>query len=109
MMDRLGGSLVLLGGRVHTLDDEGSVATGVAIDRGVIVAVGDGAERALPADAPRVDLEGRTVLPGMIDAHTHVELSTMAERLWVDVRFCEPAETVERIRRRGRAPGPATG
>jgi predicted amidohydrolase YtcJ len=105
MMDRLGGSLVLLGGRVHTLDDEGSVATGVAIDRGVIVAVGDGAERALPADAPRVDLEGRTVLPGMIDAHTHVELSTMAERLWVDVRFCEPAETVERIRRAAEGAG----
>jgi predicted amidohydrolase YtcJ len=93
------GSIALVGGRVRTLDDADSVATGIAIDRGLIVAVGGGAERALPADAPRVDLEGRTVLPGMIDAHTHIELSTMAERLWVDVRFCEPAETVERIRR----------
>jgi predicted amidohydrolase YtcJ len=83
---------------VRTLDEEGSVATGIAIDRGVIVAVGDDAERALASDTPRFDLEGRTVLPGMIDAHTHVELSTMAERLWVDVRFCEPAETVARIR-----------
>ena len=93
------GRLALLGGRIRTLDDHDSVASGIAIDRGVIVAVGDDAERALPADAPRIDLEGRTVLPGMIDAHSHVELSTMAERLWVDVRFCEPAETVERIHR----------
>ena len=106
MIDAAAGSLVLLGGRVCTLDDEGSVATGIAIERGVIVAVGDGAERALPSDVPRVDLEGRTVLPGMIDAHTHVELSTMAERLWVDVRFCEPAETVERVRRAARRARP---
>lgn len=104
---RIGGSCALLGGRVRTLDDDDSVATGIAIDRGVIVAVGDDAERALAPDAPRIDLEGRTVLPGMIDAHAHVELSTMAERLWVDVRFCEPAETAERIRRAsaGAAPG----
>jgi predicted amidohydrolase YtcJ len=104
---RPAGSCVLLGGRIRTLDDDGTVATGIAIDRGVIAAVGDDAGRALPPDAPRIDLEGRTVLPGMIDAHAHIELSTMAERLWVDVRFCEPAETVARIRRaaEGAEPG----
>jgi predicted amidohydrolase YtcJ len=79
------------------MDGVGTVATGIAIDRGVVVAVGDDAGRALPADAPRIDLGGRTVLPGMIDAHSHIELSTMAERLWVDVRFCDPPETLERI------------
>ena len=99
MDDRWAGTLALLGGRVHTLDNEGTIASSIAIDHGVVVAVGDGAERALPADAPRVDLQGRSVLPGMIDAHTHVELSTMADRLWVDVRLCEPAETLERLRR----------
>ncbi len=34
----------------------------------------------------------------MIDAHSHIELSTMAERLWVDVRFCETEETLRRLR-----------
>ncbi|MDX6533917.1 MAG: hypothetical protein QOF68_1661, partial [Gaiellales bacterium] len=63
-----------------------------------IRAVGAVAEvtAALP-DAPVIDLAGRTVLPGLIDAHAHIELSTMAERLWVDVRFCDPAVALERI------------
>lgn len=92
------GRLIVYGGRVRTMDDRDTVTSAVAIDRGVIVAVGDGAERALPADAPRLDLDGRTVLPGMIDAHSHIELSTMAERLWHDVRLCETEETLGRVR-----------
>ena len=91
------GTIAFAGGRVHTMDDDGTVASAIAIDRGRIVAVGDDAVSALPPGSPVVDLDGRTVLPGMIDAHSHIELSTMAERLWVDVRFCPPAEALERI------------
>ena len=91
------GTLALVGGRIHTFDDAGTVAESIAIDRGRIVAVGAGAEAALPDGSRVVPLEGRTVLPGMIDAHSHVELSTMAERLWVDVRFCETPVTLERV------------
>jgi predicted amidohydrolase YtcJ len=100
------GRLLVVGGRVRTLDADDAVVGAVAIDRGVVVEVGDAAERALPTGTPRIDLEGRTVLPGMIDAHSHVELSTMAERLWVDVRFCEPAATLDRIRRAADAAAP---
>lgn len=43
--------------------------TTVVVDRGVIVAVG--AEIAVPAGATVIDGAGKTLLPGLIDSHTH--------------------------------------
>src|SRR5579872_2375080 len=65
--------VVLLHGRIHTQDPHRSVAEGMALRGNTIVAVGT--QRAI-ADlvGPRtrtIDLQGRTVLPGIIDAHTH--------------------------------------
>lgn len=60
----------------YTLDSKGELVqfTTLAIDdQGKIIAVGKGAEVAARAPgARRVDLQGRTVLPGLIDAHGHV-------------------------------------
>lgn len=42
----------------------------VVVDRGRIVAVGTDGPRS--ADGPVVDLGGRTLIPGMIDMHTHM-------------------------------------
>ena len=66
---------ILYNAVIHTFDDHASVADAIAIDRGRIVAVGDETTvtAAAPAGAERVDLGGRTVLPGLIDAHTHLE------------------------------------
>jgi predicted amidohydrolase YtcJ len=101
--------VALVGGRVHTLDDAGTVAEGIAIDRGRIVSVGSSSQvrHLLPHGARTIELDGRTVLPGMIDAHSHVELSTLAEGFWIDVRACPPEEALERMSRavRGAAAG----
>lgn len=60
----------------YTLNSKGELVqfTTLAIDdQGKIIAVGNGAEVAARAPgARRVDLQGRTVLPGLIDAHGHV-------------------------------------
>jgi predicted amidohydrolase YtcJ len=65
--------LVLTGGRVRTLDPRRPEAGAVAIAGGRIVAVGD--ERdvlVLRGPATRVvDVDGATVLPGLVDAHLH--------------------------------------
>jgi predicted amidohydrolase YtcJ len=93
------GDLLLLGGRVRTLDAADTVAEAVLVEDGLVAAVGasrDLAGRARPG-TPAVDLAGRTVLPGLIDAHAHLELSALAERRWVDVRGLSPEDAAARV------------
>src|SRR5580698_4479383 len=46
----------------------------VVIEDGKVVSVGASAEARPPADAVRIDLANATVLPGLIDAHTHLTM-----------------------------------
>lgn len=65
--------LVLLHGRIHTEDAARSVSQALAVRGNSIVAVGTDQEiSAWSGPGTRVlDLGGRVVLPGIIDAHTH--------------------------------------
>jgi len=67
--------LVLLEGKVITVDPSDSIAEAVAVKNGNIIAVGHNSEIAKLAGPQTqvVHLAGRTVLPGFIDAHTHLE------------------------------------
>ena len=65
--------LVIVHGHVWTVDPRNSRAEAVAIHDGHIVAVGSDAEIAKwvgPA-TKRIDAQGKSVLPGFIDAHVH--------------------------------------
>jgi predicted amidohydrolase YtcJ len=66
--------LVLHGGRFVTLDRAQPVATAVAIRDGILVHVGSDADSlALAGPATRrIDLHGRSVLPGLCDNHIHI-------------------------------------
>ncbi|MDW4905320.1 amidohydrolase [Streptomyces sp. ADMS] len=66
-------TLILTGGQVLTVDGDFTVAEGVAVRGRDIVAVGTDAEvRALAGPDTRVvELDGRTVLPGINDSHLH--------------------------------------
>lgn len=64
---------VLHHARIYTLDRAKPTASAMAIDHGVVVAVG-GEELLDEFDrAERQDLGGRVVLPGLIDSHLHFE------------------------------------
>lgn len=65
--------LVLVGGSVMTMDSAAPTAEAVAVEGGRIVAVGDdrSIEELAAARTRRIDLRGRTLLPGFIDSHVH--------------------------------------
>lgn len=67
------GALLLRNGRVVTSNPRRPAADAVAVRAGRIVAVGDEAavRAAAGSDAEEIDLDGRTVVPGFIDAHNH--------------------------------------
>jgi predicted amidohydrolase YtcJ len=68
--------LILINGRIHTMDAENSVVSSVAIKDGRFIATGSGrGQPMLPGRETKViDLRGRTVVPGIIDNHNHLVL-----------------------------------
>jgi predicted amidohydrolase YtcJ len=76
--------LLLVNGRVLTVDSADHVAQAIGIAGNRIVAVGTTAEveRLAAPNARRIDLTGRTVTPGLLDAHAHFS-DGGAERLYV--------------------------
>ena len=79
--------LVLLGGRILTMDGASRRAEALAVSGGKIVAVGANAEIAqMAGDATRVvRLNGRAVTPGFIDPHNHFSMTTF-EPVSADLR-----------------------
>ena len=59
----------------------------IVIEDGKITSVGTGAQANVPSDAVRVELPNATVLPGLIDAHTHLTMDPKFgyERLSISV------------------------
>jgi len=66
--------LILYGGTIHTLDQAAPLVEAVAIGNGRILAVGarDEIEALAHTNARRIDLGGRTLIPGFNDAHIHL-------------------------------------
>jgi imidazolonepropionase-like amidohydrolase len=86
--------------RVFTSEDRQPHAGWVVVVEGNrIAAVGASAAIAVPARARVVDLPGATVLPGLIDAHSHLFLHPYNEALWDDQVLKE--STAYRILRAG--------
>jgi predicted amidohydrolase YtcJ len=66
--------LILVNGRILTVDATDSIAQAVAIVNGKIIAVGSNESVKKAAPAVRViDLRGRTATPGLIDTHCHFQ------------------------------------
>ena len=62
----------------------------IALDRGRVAAVGRaGATLPFRDDAPLVDLGEMAVMPALVNAHTHLELSWMAGRVGRHARFTD--------------------
>jgi len=83
--------LILFNGKISTLDRQNPSATAVAISDGRFTAVGSDSDilRGMATNVQRVDLNGRRVIPGLIDSHMHVirgGLNYNMELRWDGVR-----------------------
>ena len=100
---------ILLNGKVLTVDPQFSIQEAIAIRDGKILAVGKTADvRKLRGPQTRViDLQGRTVIPGLIDSHLHgirAALSFSTEVNWIGAPSLDDA--LGRIRQAARTMTP---
>lgn len=65
-------ALALVNGRIHTMDAKNRVVDEVLIENGRFVEVGRRVDRS--GRVKVIDLRGKTVIPGIIDAHNHIVL-----------------------------------
>jgi predicted amidohydrolase YtcJ len=81
--------VIYLNGKVATLDAAESMAEAVAVKDGKFMSVGSTEEiKKLAGPATKmIDLGGKTVVPGLIDAHCHPMETIMMKDGWVDARY----------------------
>jgi predicted amidohydrolase YtcJ len=94
-------STLLLNGKILTMDSRSSTSEALLVREGRIVATGKSADLRKMAgpQAGVIDLEGRTVIPGLIDSHMHAiraALSFSTEVNWIGTRTM--GEALDRIR-----------
>ncbi|VIO65678.1 N-substituted formamide deformylase [Bradyrhizobium ivorense] len=92
--------LILVNGRVLTLDERSTVAEAVAVRDGKILATGSSASiKALAGAKTRVlDVSGKTVIPGLIDTHAHFKAAGLADYVVTMGRAKTVAEALEMIK-----------
>src|SRR6185503_15112742 len=90
--------LLLVNGKIVTVDDRFTIAQAVAIKGARIVAVGNSADirKSAGPDTRVIDLRGRTVIPGLIDNHAH--FVRVAEKWHSEMRLDGVTSRAEAIR-----------
>jgi predicted amidohydrolase YtcJ len=84
-----GPDLVFINGKIATMDSADSTVSAVAVKDGKILKVGSTSDitKIAGKSARVVDLGGKTVVPGLIDAHSHPMETMMMKESWVDCRY----------------------
>ncbi|HHX87053.1 MAG TPA: amidohydrolase [Firmicutes bacterium] len=96
--------LALINGSIYTMictNDEVSTAEALVIKDGKIMAVGsnEDVEHFIGTDTEVIDLEGKMVLPGMIESHLHPPGSAFAELYCINLHgVLNEQDTMETIR-----------
>lgn len=94
--------LIFTGGDIITVDDRNPTAEALAVKDGTITAIGKNEEilQQRGPDTRVVDLEGKTLMPGLIEPHSHPVISALLYD-WIDVSGFSNAsgkEVMEKLR-----------
>lgn len=86
--DRPEGRMALTGARLITMNGTEVIENGVIIvDGNRIEAIGPAASTPVPAGVPVMDMAGKTIMPGLIDAHWHGPMGSdeiIPEQSWIN-------------------------
>jgi len=89
--------LVIHNANIHTLNPKQELVIALAIDQGRILAVGNDDEILAAFDkSHKLNVNGRTLLPGLTDAHIHLEEYAFAQQK-VDCETQSQLECLERV------------
>src|SRR5690349_11778242 len=100
--------LILHNGHIVTVDDRFSIAQAIAVRKGAIVAVGSDRDvlQSAGTNTKIIDLHGKTVMPGLIDSHTHPTGAAMTEFANPIPEMESVADVLAYIRERAKASKP---
>jgi len=92
--------LILINGKILTLDEQSTITEAVAVADGKILATGTSASmKALAGARTRVlDVAGKTVIPGLIDTHTHFKAAGLGDYVVIMGRAKTVAEALAAIK-----------
>jgi predicted amidohydrolase YtcJ len=94
--------LVLLGGKIITVDEKESTAEAVAIKYGKIIAVGknDDLKAHISPKTKVIELKGRAVIPGLMDSHSHMADEGAGRMLFIDLSQEAGVRSIKDIQKR---------
>ena len=90
--DKASGTVAITGARIHTMagNGAGTIENGtIVIEGDRIAAIGPAASVTVPRGARIVEAEGRTIIPGLVDAHAHGPQGTgdlIPQQNWVQIQ-----------------------
>ena len=86
------GVIALTGARIIDGTGRAPIQQGtIIVNKGVIEAVGAPAAVKIPAGATRVDLSGKTIIPGLINSHAHLNV-------WQGAKFSVRDDLIRRLK-----------
>jgi predicted amidohydrolase YtcJ len=108
-VDEIADGLVLVNGRILTLDPRRPVVAALAVAGGRVTATGGRkeVERGRDRRTRVIDLRGATVIPGLVDAHAHLDREGL-KLLYPSLARCRSIADIQRLIRThaaGRKPG----
>jgi predicted amidohydrolase YtcJ len=94
--------VILLHGKILTVDASDSIAQAIAVSNGRIVAVGSDADiqKLATPTTKIIDLHGRTATPGLIDTHAHLAVGGFDELYSIGLG---DVTTIDEVKRRVQA------
>ena len=103
--------LLLSGGRIITVDEVFSIHSAMAVRDGLVLAVGnrDQLQDYVGNSTRVVDLQGKTVMPGLMDSHSHAASASVFESDHPVPEMRSIAEVLDYVRSRARVVEPGQG